>query len=992
MHILNYIFSASKDGIVWSEIGNNKEHADSQQLFRCQTCAKTFQNIDHLYNHQNELGHLELKQTPGGPGYLCWKKGCNQYFKTAQKLQVHFREIHAKKPVSSSNMSVSEKHAYKYRCKQCSLAFKTVEKLQMHSYYHIIRNATMCFMCSKRFRTIAAMRKHMELTHLDSMTAAEKEKYAQNLTATAPLAYLGLPGIESGFPPLVAMQQNPALQALQAFQQGLPMSLPMPMPSFFGLPNISMSGLLNQQAENLRAGMPSLESPSKPLKEDAGLGSMSRVATPGSVKSNEQNNPPSEDSSEEEIKESIVGESINTIALAENSFNDPSKKYKCFRCKVAFAKQGLLIQHNRTLMHRNKSRGNGGNNNYKSLPKSGNSIGEEKSRSSEYGEEETEMKDKLYNDPSRPYKCEYCEESFVDRNTVQIHLSSHTHLNTLERLRQNKENDKKRIDYETMTLQKLQDDTNLNMKALDMDRKSKSMMKMNSDIVRPSPSSSAGTAASSAKKSSLSANNGDKSQNQSSDKPYKCNICKVAYNQSGTLDIHLSSAVHQAKASKIEELIITGEVDMTQPLIEKPEIAPQISPPSQDQNRAVLQEMMKQTAMAGMPQLPFSQAAVAAAAAGFMGGFPGFMGLPGSPLGAMMTSQGGFFPPISFAGSDALYSNSGSTTGSPGLNIFSSGSNMMMKNDRSIYTMADNTSKSNIVAAAYGSNHKEASSEQLKSFANSINVSLPGKTSTPIKDKAASQDAFICEKCNGQYNTAQNLVQHQQMYCLMQMTSLRMKLHAQRGVLENIGFECVMQYNENNQKSQKKLKKVINGEEGCSGEKKLCNTDDLLLGENANRMEVDEHDTSTSAPASLMFVTDKNGNEKMEIGDKVKALSSSLKKSEVLPEMEKMVCKKCNKEFSSVWVLKAHQEEIHRDIVSTDLVSVVADKFREDFDRKYPLGIMGEAGCNMDVAALVENSITGNSSVSGTGGVSVGNNKDIITPVQGLSFFINYLN
>ena len=37
-----------------------------------------------------------MRSTPRGPGYLCWKKGCNQYFKTAQALQVHFREIHAK--------------------------------------------------------------------------------------------------------------------------------------------------------------------------------------------------------------------------------------------------------------------------------------------------------------------------------------------------------------------------------------------------------------------------------------------------------------------------------------------------------------------------------------------------------------------------------------------------------------------------------------------------------------------------------------------------------------------------------------------------------------------------------------------------------------------------------------------------------------------------------------------------------------------------------
>ena len=44
---------------------------------------------------------------------------------------------------------VSERHAYKYRCAQCSLAFKTAEKLALHSQYHVIRDATRCRLCSR---------------------------------------------------------------------------------------------------------------------------------------------------------------------------------------------------------------------------------------------------------------------------------------------------------------------------------------------------------------------------------------------------------------------------------------------------------------------------------------------------------------------------------------------------------------------------------------------------------------------------------------------------------------------------------------------------------------------------------------------------------------------------------------------------------------------------------------------------------------------------
>ena len=51
---------------------------------------------------------------------------------------------------------VSERHAYKYRCSQCSLAFKTAEKLALHSQYHVIRDATRCRLCSRDDMTFTA--------------------------------------------------------------------------------------------------------------------------------------------------------------------------------------------------------------------------------------------------------------------------------------------------------------------------------------------------------------------------------------------------------------------------------------------------------------------------------------------------------------------------------------------------------------------------------------------------------------------------------------------------------------------------------------------------------------------------------------------------------------------------------------------------------------------------------------------------------------------
>ena len=68
----------------------------------------------------------------------------------------------------SSIGAISEKHVYKYRCGQCSLAFKTQEKLETHSQYHQIRDSTKCKLCDRNFRTVAALMKHLETGHMDT--------------------------------------------------------------------------------------------------------------------------------------------------------------------------------------------------------------------------------------------------------------------------------------------------------------------------------------------------------------------------------------------------------------------------------------------------------------------------------------------------------------------------------------------------------------------------------------------------------------------------------------------------------------------------------------------------------------------------------------------------------------------------------------------------------------------------------------------------------
>ena len=92
----------------------------------------------------------------------------------------------------SSIGAISEKHVYKYRCSQCSLAFKTQEKLETHSQYHLIRDTTKCKLCDRSFRTIQSLLKHLEVGHTDS-PQEELAQYKLSLM-TNPILLAGLAG------------------------------------------------------------------------------------------------------------------------------------------------------------------------------------------------------------------------------------------------------------------------------------------------------------------------------------------------------------------------------------------------------------------------------------------------------------------------------------------------------------------------------------------------------------------------------------------------------------------------------------------------------------------------------------------------------------------------------------------------------------------------------------------------------------------------------
>jgi len=128
--------------------------------------------------------------------------------------------------------------------------------------------------------------------------------------------------------------------------------------------------------------------------------------------------------------------------------------------------------------------------------------------------------------------------------------------------------------------------------------------------------------------------------------------------------------------------------------------------------------------------------------------------------------------------------------------------------------------------------------------------------------------------------------------------------------LENVGFECVIQFNENRQK----VKKVISVGDTSQAEQ-------TSVASNLS-------DNDSSKP--VCEINDTRGVKTTDVEMKVE-------KSELapdLPELQKSTCAACQKEFSSVWVLKAHEEEVHKNIVSHDDVAAFAVELRESLERK----------------------------------------------------------
>ena len=182
---------------------------------------------------------------------------------------------------------------------------------------------------------------------------------------------------------------------------------------------------------------------------------------------------------------------------------------------------------------------------------------------------------------------------------------------------------------------------------------------------------------------------------------------------------------------------------------------------------------------------------------------------------------------------------------------------------------------------------------------------------------AVRTNAYACHKCNAVFGSLDYLTQHQQIMhstgsvfsqipvskntftsplCQETCTSSKSQV-VYHSLLQNFGFECAMQFNEFRQKNKK-------------------------LSEE-NKTDTDKTAAEGSADPSNESAS------KMEEGKKQDRWND-------LPELSmKSTCNICAKEFSSIWVLKSHEEEVHKKLLPLKSVSEFGRIFRKLYERRH---------------------------------------------------------
>jgi len=327
----------TQDGIVLAAETDSDLPQDADRL--CHTCSQTFTSIDALYAHQNEVGHLELTQTPTGPGYLCWQPGCQKYFRTAVGVQSHHRDVHS---------SVSE---YRFRCSDCRMAFKSADSLRSHSVCHQ-----------------AAVQTSTPLdvfqTNSDQATVTAAERYRANLAAASSLALLGgEPGALEGF---TASRQATTPTPTSAPGDTSPRGgryvddLKLDENYNSNLADTLMPATTKDAPAQVR-GVPAGDSEYAGLKFKChrckvGFAKMSQLSAHNRTPAHRQGARMAEVAATTTTTTSVVPVAPAVVATAVGGqslekYRDPNRPFKCDVCRESFTQKNILLVHYNSVSH-----------------------------------------------------------------------------------------------------------------------------------------------------------------------------------------------------------------------------------------------------------------------------------------------------------------------------------------------------------------------------------------------------------------------------------------------------------------------------------------------------------------------------------------------------------------------------------------------------------------------------------------------------------------
>ncbi|CAB4064763.1 ATBF1 [Lepeophtheirus salmonis] len=140
-----------------------------------------------------------------------------------------------------------------------------------------------------------------------------------------------------------------------------------------------------------------------------------------------------------------------------------------------------------------------------------------------------------------------------------------------------------------------------------------------------------------------------------------------------------------------------------------------------------------------------------------------------------------------------------------------------------------------------------------------------------------------------------------------------------------------MQFNEYHQRrrlEEEERRRKKEAEEAASSRDRTSKSDEESLPA-PKRARKDDY--NKSEPSTFISSNKKEYDEGAEQRSEE---TQKIPSSNALPELKKSICPICKKEFSSIWVLKAHSEEIHKDAVPSEFLEKFVEEFKSNLEKK----------------------------------------------------------